>query len=136
MCALVFDITKNESFEHLSQWKEDFLKHSNTECPNTFPFVVIGNKCDQSEDRTVQAIKAVQWCKTQVVLAQEAEGGTEKFEVKKGPAHYYTIPYFETSTKTGEKVNDAFAEMANLALKHSIRQGAMGLDKLGSERGS
>ena len=61
-CALVFDLTNPDSFEKVAEWREVFLKNGDPNEPFTFPFIVIGNKCD-IPDRKVQTIKAKHWCK-------------------------------------------------------------------------
>ena len=45
-CGLVYDVTNPETFEKISQWKEMFLKNLDPNEPQTFPFVLIGNKSD------------------------------------------------------------------------------------------
>lgn len=61
-CALVFDITSQKSFENLSRWKQGFLEHAGPQDPDTFPFVLIGNKVDKESDRKVKAQDAKAWC--------------------------------------------------------------------------
>ena len=45
-CALVYDITNAASLEALRQWKETFVAEAEIEKPETFPFLLIGNKVD------------------------------------------------------------------------------------------
>ena len=52
-CVLVYDITNIESFQGLRKWKEEFLNGSNVSNPETFPFVLIGNKADLITERKV-----------------------------------------------------------------------------------
>ena len=59
--------------------------------PESYPFVLIGNKSDQEDRRAVTRRPAESWC---------------------GEA----IPYFETSARDGEMVDEAFAKAAKLAL--------------------
>ncbi len=92
-CMLVFDLTSPPSFQNIHKWKEEFLLHSNTANPDTFPFVLVGNKADLAEERKITSAKALQWCK-------ENKG----------------IPYYETSAKTAEKVREAFEDLAKRAL--------------------
>jgi len=46
---LVYDITRRETFEHLTEWLEDCRKYSN---PNMV-IMLIGNKCDLEEKRAI-----------------------------------------------------------------------------------
>ena len=49
-CALVYDITKKDSFEHLKKWKDGFIENAG-QTDSNFPFCVMGNKCDRENDR-------------------------------------------------------------------------------------
>ena len=93
-CALVYDITNGKSFENLSKWKDGFIENAGPDDPKTFPFVLLGNKIDKEPDRKVDTKKAQQWCK---------ENGD--------------ILYYETSATEGISVNEAFIEMAKMAIK-------------------
>lgn len=93
-CALVYDITNQKSFENLTKWRDGFIEHAAPQDPNSFPFVLIGNKIDREADRKVQASKAEQWCK---------QNGN--------------IPYYEASAKENVSVDESFVEMAKMALK-------------------
>ena len=52
-CVLVYDMTKSESFASLTAWRSEFLLQCGTPDPDQFPFVVIGNKVDLSQERQV-----------------------------------------------------------------------------------
>lgn len=45
-CVLVFDVTVYKSFEHLANWRREFLTQADPYDPDNFPFVMIGNKID------------------------------------------------------------------------------------------
>ncbi len=94
-CALVFDITNQKSFENLSKWKEGFIEHAAPNDPNKFPFVLIGNKVDRENERKVKSQEAKQWC---------LENGN--------------MPYYEASAKENISVDEAFVEMAKIAIKN------------------
>lgn len=55
---------------------------------------MIGNKVDKEPERKVNAAEAQAWCK---------ENGS--------------MPYYETSAKENVSVEDAFVEMAKMAIK-------------------
>ena len=46
-------MTNVKSFENIAKWKEGFLEHAGPHDPNNFPFVLIGNKSDLEDSRTV-----------------------------------------------------------------------------------
>ena len=60
---LVFDLTDPESFKKLDRWKKDFSKHGNINDVENFPFVVVGNKSDLENERKVDRLRAMEWCK-------------------------------------------------------------------------
>ena len=62
-CLLVYDITNPQSFENLSKWKEIFLQKGLMTIPETFPFIVVGNKVDiEAENRQVSTISLQRFC--------------------------------------------------------------------------
>jgi Ras-related protein Rab-7A len=73
-CALVYDITNPDSFDHLDRWRDGFIEHAGPEDVNNFPFVLLGNKVDKENERRVNAQKGEAWCKD-----------------------HHNIPFFETS---------------------------------------
>jgi Ras-related protein Rab-7A len=52
-CAIVFDITRKESFEHLKTWIKGLLDNAAPSDPENFPFIVMGNKSDKEDERQV-----------------------------------------------------------------------------------
>lgn len=58
-CILVYDVTNPRSFESLNKWKHEFVTHVNQRDPSNIPFVVVGNKCDDSLDRRVSFLLSV-----------------------------------------------------------------------------
>ena len=71
----------------------------NPKDPDTFPFVLLGNKCDKVAERKVQAPKIKQYCETKS-----------------------NMPYFETSAKDNTNVEAAFEEVAKLAFKRNSKE--------------
>jgi len=92
-CVLVFDVNTAKTFENLDNWREEFLIQAQPRNPDSFPFVLIGNKIDL-EQRVTSTKKAQSWC------------------LSKG-----NIPYFETSAKEAVNVDLAFQVIAKNALK-------------------
>ena len=89
----MFDVTIAKSFEDLETWRNEFLVQANIQDPDRFPFVVLGNKIDQAEQRAVQSKTAQSWCSSRNAL-----------------------PYFETSAKDATNVEQAFFMAAQAAL--------------------
>ena len=52
-CALVFDISSRESFEHIDKWHQGLLDNAHSADPEAFPIVLVGNKSDRDVDRQV-----------------------------------------------------------------------------------
>lgn len=85
-CVLVHDVNNAKSFDTLDSWRDEFLIQASPMDPESFPFVVLGNKVDVGDDKRVISSKRAQaWC--------QAKGG---------------VPYFETSAKEGSNVEQAF----------------------------
>jgi len=98
-CILVFDVTTKKSFDALDTWRDEFLVQASPNDPNNFPFVVLGNKIDLKESRVVTMKEAKQYC------------------VKNNIVSDGQPMYWETSAKTKECVDQAFFQVAMLALK-------------------
>jgi small GTP-binding protein len=82
--VLVYDITKEESFEDLSTWLTDLQQLCH---PNAF-ILLVGNKCDREEDRRV-GVQQVQ-----------------------DFADQYRLEYIETSAKSGQNIQETFTRLA------------------------
>ncbi|KAI6653646.1 Ras-related protein Rab-9B-like [Oopsacas minuta] len=83
-CILTFAVNDKQSFANIDFWKKEFLYYADIRDTNNFPFIVIGNKIDLGQERTVSEEEASIWCGNQ------------------------SIPYYQTSAKTSENVNIAF----------------------------
>uniref|UniRef100_A0A914PIB3 Uncharacterized protein n=1 Tax=Panagrolaimus davidi TaxID=227884 RepID=A0A914PIB3_9BILA len=95
-CVLTFDVTNNVSFKKLDSWRDEFLIQANPQDPKKFPFVLLGNKIDEKEKRTVSTQRAELWCQKNS-----------------------NMPYFEVSAKNNVNIEKAFYEIAKTALKNS-----------------
>lgn len=87
----------DQSFEKLDSWRDEFLAQAGPRDPDSFPFIVLGNKVDKESERRVQKQKAQQWC--QVKNPQQP------------------IQHFETSAKEATSVEEAFITVAKTALQ-------------------
>ncbi|KZM26450.1 Rab GTPase ypt7 [Ascochyta rabiei] len=93
-CVLVYDVNNSKSFDTLDSWRDEFLVQASPMDPESFPFVVIGNKIDVEESkRMISSKRAMTFC--------QSKGG---------------IPYFETSAKDAINVEQAFEVIARQAL--------------------
>ena len=52
-CILVYDVTCQKSFRNLEIWYNDFLDNAVVNDSDIFPFVLIGNKIDLTDNRIV-----------------------------------------------------------------------------------
>lgn len=90
-CAiLVFDLTDPKSFKEIDSWRTEFLNSLNPKDPDTFPFVLIGNKCNKISERKVQQKSIEQYCKSKL-----------------------NMPYFETSAKDNINVEAVLKKQLN-----------------------
>lgn len=96
-CVLVYDVTNAKSFENIKSWRDEFLVHANVSSPETFPFVILGNKVDIDETKKVVSANAAQ------ELAKSL-GNT---------------PLFMTSAKDSINIDNAFEEIARSALQQN-----------------
>merc|ERR1712100_703350 len=98
---LVYDITRRETFSHLSSWLEDARKHSNKD----MTIMLIGNKSDLDQKRQVAY----------------SEG--EAFAKEHG------LVFLETSAKTADNVQEAFVGTASeiyRKINYGIKVGVQG----------
>lgn len=96
-CLLTFSVDDHQSFKNLGNWKKEFIYYADVKEPESFPFVILGNKVDVSE-RQVSTEDAQIWCK---------ENGNH--------------PYFETSAKDAINVFIAFEEAVRRVLANEDR---------------
>jgi Ras-related protein Rab-2A len=91
---LVFDISKRDTFEHLTRWMEDIAKFSGKDAN----IILIGNKTDLEHRRRVSTEEA------------------NKF------ANKYGIKYIETCAKDYDRTYDSFKTLAEEVLNKYLTQ--------------
>ncbi|KRF83791.1 ras-related protein Rab7 [Drosophila virilis] len=91
-CVLVYDVTSPKSFKNLNLWRDEFLIQTSPRDPDSFPFVVLGNKADLDEQNVPTRV-ALHWCKMN------------------------NMPFYEISAKNGSNVEQAFEEIAKMGLE-------------------
>ncbi|NVM02016.1 MAG: GTP-binding protein [Candidatus Helarchaeota archaeon] len=84
---IMYDVSNKESFDHIESWIKDVSPNFSSKKPIG---LIIGNKIDLKSKR--------------VITRKAAEKIAEKFG----------LGYVETSAKTGEKVNEAFKQLAEI----------------------
>ncbi|ETO36299.1 hypothetical protein RFI_00763 [Reticulomyxa filosa] len=87
-CIFVYDITNKSSFEHLNQWRQNFLSNAADEHAPVFKFLLLANKSDLANDG-------------RKVTSEEGE----RYAQSSG------MTFFETSAKNGNNVNQAFVAL-------------------------
>ena len=81
-CALVCDLTDLKSFEAIESWRTEFLNQLNPKDPDTFHFVLLGNKCDKAAERKIQAPKIKQYCETKANMPKLETSGKDNTNVE------------------------------------------------------
>lgn len=102
---LVYDITRRDSFEHVSQWLQEARANADPELVIT----LVGNKCDKEQERQVS------------------------YEEGHAFAHRFGLYFLETSAVTGEFVDQAFHVTAKLVYQKNMQSQAY--DQSGASTG-
>ncbi len=123
-CVLVYDVTAPPTFKNLESWRDEFLIQASPRDPENFPFVVIGNKVDMADSRTVSpqkeadyVIKMIQSYLLFLFLIQVTTKRAMQWCQEKN-----SVPYFETSAKEALNVEQAFQTIAKNALAREKEQ--------------
>eukprot|EP01120_Amphizonella_sp_Union-15-10_P013291 TRINITY_DN6148_c0_g1_i1.p1 TRINITY_DN6148_c0_g1~~TRINITY_DN6148_c0_g1_i1.p1 ORF type:complete len:199 (+),score=44.62 TRINITY_DN6148_c0_g1_i1:102-698(+) len=88
----VFDVTRKNTFDELSNWKKSFLIQTNHEDNNEFPMLIIANKIDKEEERQVSRQSIEKWCQDN------------------------NLPFVECSAKEALNVDKAFYTIAKTVI--------------------
>jgi len=91
---MVYDVTRNDSFEHVQDWLNEVNRYANQ---GLCKKLLIGNKCDRND---------------RVVSAEDGQQCAAKLGV----------PFFETSAKAGTNVEDAFLTMAQHLIEAKMQE--------------
>ena len=97
-CILVFDLTNHDTFSHIENWRNDFLSSLNPPDPNTYPFILVGNKNDLNDKIQVNNDEIEAYCK-----------------------EHNNMPYFSTSAKDDINLEETFAKVADLAYERNSK---------------
>lgn len=84
---IIYDITDKETFINAEFWIKQIMKSNQNVIK-----ILVGNKADLSNNRVVS------------------------YEEGNAFAKQYNVPFFETSAKTGQSVNDVFETLVNLVI--------------------
>ncbi len=92
--VLLFDLTRQNTFENITKWHQDLLTHLGKE--GDFITVLCGNKNDLTDDR--------------VISREEGEKIAKQLNME----------YFETSALTGENIDEAFTNLSKKLISNYI----------------
>ncbi|CAN6858058.1 unnamed protein product [Brassica oleracea] len=101
---LVYDITRRETFNHLTNWLEDARQYAN---PN-MSIMLIGKKCDLAHKRAVSKEEGEQFAKENGLLFLEASART---------AQNVEEAFIKTATKILQNIQDGIFDVSNKALR-------------------
>jgi len=65
ICVIVYDVTNRKTFESIAHWRDFFLENAKIASPDSFPFLVLGNKQDDDHSLEVPKPQAIAWCHSQ-----------------------------------------------------------------------
>ena len=84
-CVLVFDLTVKDSFESIDNWREKFLNTLGPNDPESFSFILVGNKSDMKDNIKITNEEIEAYCK-----------------------EHNNLPYFAISAKEDIGLEEAF----------------------------
>lgn len=110
---LVYDITRRETFDHLTSWLEDARQHANP----TMTIMLIGNKADLSHRRAVSYEEGERFAK---------EHGLVFLETSAKTALNVEDAFINTARKIYEKVQEGVVDVSNESYGIKVGYGAGG----------
>lgn len=95
---LVYDVTRTESLKNISGWIDDLVNNID----QTIPMILVGNKCDLDMVRAVP----------------EKDG--ESLAEKISDQYNRIVPFYETSAKTNQNVEELFLKLGTMMLEERL----------------
>eukprot|EP00483_Globobulimina_turgida_P012315 UN12338 len=95
ICVLVFDVNDKMTFDAVEQWRDEFLHHADVEEQQSFPFLLLGNKCDLG--------------------GKVSKADVNRWLQQRG---YKNMVYLETSALNNQNITESFDQVARLCLKN------------------
>jgi len=108
-CVLVYDISNDQSFKKIEEWRSNFIAQAQPDEPNKFPFLLLGNKLDKDNQRQVDKLQAENYARSHQMLFYETSavnGANIEDAVKNITAtasELDTVPYF--SPEIADRIN-------------------------------
>jgi len=99
---LVYDITRRETFTHLTSWLDDARQHASSE----MTIMLIGNKCDLDQKRAVKYEEGEQFAKDNGLIFMETSAKT---------AHNVEEAFLTNAKKIYEKIQAGVFDVSNEA---------------------
>eukprot|EP00271_Cylindrocystis_brebissonii_P010397 TRINITY_DN26577_c0_g1_i1.p1 TRINITY_DN26577_c0_g1~~TRINITY_DN26577_c0_g1_i1.p1 ORF type:complete len:217 (-),score=37.14 TRINITY_DN26577_c0_g1_i1:1258-1908(-) len=110
---LVYDITRRETFNHLTSWLEDARQHANS----NMTIMLIGNKSDLAHRRAVSTQEGEQFAK---------ENGLVFMETSAKTAHNVEDAFISTAAKIYQKIESGVFDVSNETYGIKVGYGAGG----------
>jgi Ras-related protein Rab-7A len=90
-CVLVYDVTNDQSFKRIDEWRTNFIAQAQPDDPKKFPFLLLGNKVDKDNQRQVDKGQAENYART------------------------YGMSFYETSAVNGIHIEEAMKNITSIA---------------------
>lgn len=108
---LVFSITSLSSLHELEELRAQIIRIKDND--ERVPIVLVGNKCDLEEDRSVSRVRA--------------------FGVSQS---WGNVPYYETSARRRQNVDEVFRDLCRQIIRRDMEDGARYDEGAGHHSGS